>query len=335
MPKSPARPLRQGLTLLVCTGLLAGALSGCDRPAEPESSLEVAARSVQSGALSRDGRWALIGSGHHGGSLWQLNERERLYDWNHKQDSFTLITSASFSPEGRRALTTDERTLVLWNTDTGEAEQYWSSPSEILASSLGPDGRVALLGLGDYRASLYNVSGGGIIRNFHHSDRVSTVALSGDGRYAVSGSDAGTATLWNAETGEPIVSQQHDAPVQLVTLSSSGDLVFSSGRYEQARLWTREGVVWELPLPEERVKRGLRVISARFSEDGAYLLTGMPNGRVFLWDIDNRRLVYRWQLPKRKAWHPTAVSVLDVAFTEDPDRYRALSSEGFVHELTY
>lgn len=311
-------------------------LVGCDRPADPVASLEVAARSVQSGALSRDGAWAVVGSGYHGGSLWSLDNDQRVYDWNHKTDSDTLITSASFSPEGNYALTTDERTLVLWNRETGEAEQYWSSPSEILVSRLGPAGERALLGLADHRASLYNVRRGGILRNLHHSDRVSAVAVSADGTRALTGSDEGTSTLWNLETGEPIVHQQHESPVQCVALSPDGQRMLSSARYESPRLWNAQGeVVWELPLPEERVKRGTQVTVARFSEDGDWLLTGQPSGRVDLWDLQQQAVAYSWQLPKRKAFHPTAVAVMDLAFTDNPDLYRALSSDGFVHDLSY
>lgn len=325
------RRLNVGAALLLTLGLW-----GCDSASKPESSLEVAARSVQSGALSADGAWAVVGSGNHGGSLWELATRERLYDWNHKEGAFTLITSASFSPDGRFALTTDDRTLVLWNRETGAAEQYWSSPSGILTSRLGPEGERALLGLADHRASLYHVARGGILRNFHHSDRVSSVDYSADGQLALTGSNAGTATLWDARSGEPITSQQHDVAVQLVRMSPNGERALSAGRYELARIWNREGErVWELPLQKERVKRGTQITAARFSEGGSYLLTGQPNGLVQLWDVDNQSPLYSWRLPKRKAMHPAAVAVLDVAFTGEPNVFRALASNGYVHDLSY
>lgn len=328
-----ALPPRAGIaTLLLAVGLI----TGCERGAEPSASLEVAARSVQSGALSWEGAWAAVGSGYHGGSLWKLDSRERLYDWNHKSGSYTLLTTASFSPDNNYVLTTDERTLVLWDRESGQAQQYWSSPSEILSSQLGPNGERALLGLADHRASLYNVQRGGIIRNLAHSDRVGAVALSADGERALTGSDAGTATLWNTRTGDPIAHQQHESPIELVAMAPDGGILLSSGRYERAKLWDAEGqMVWELPLNEEHVRRGTQIISARFSDDGAWLLTGQPTGRVDLWDVEGQKLAFSWRLPKRKAFHPVSVSVVDLAFTDDPDLYRALSSDGFVHDLSY
>lgn len=327
---------RQRLPRALGPVLLVLALAGCDSASKPHSSLEVAARSVETGAFSSDGAWAVIGSAYHGGSLWALDSGERRYDWNHKADDYTLMTSASFSPDGEFVLTADARTLVLWNRATGAAEQYWSSPSDIRAARLGPDGERALLGLADHRASLYNVSRGGILRNLHHSDRVNSVDISADGRWGLSGSEAGTVTLWDLGSGDPVSHQQHQSGVRLVSLSPEGERALSASRYELARIWNRNGeLIWELPLQEERIKRGTQITTARFSDDGAYLLTGQPNGLVQLWDIDNRQPLYSWRLPKRKAWHPTAVSVLDVAFTEDPNLYRALSSDGFVHDLSY
>lgn len=329
----PVLSSRAGMAALL---LALGGIAGCQPGKEPGASLEVAARNVESGALSWNGDWALVGSGYHGGSLWKLDSQERLYDWNHKADTFTLITTASFSPDNDYVLTTDERTLVLWDRESGQAQQYWSSPAEILSSQLGPKGERALLGLADHRASLYNVQRGGIIRNLAHSDRVGAVALSADGERALTGSDAGTATWWNTRTGEPIAHQQHESPIELVAVAPEGGLLLSSGRYERAKLWGRDGqMVWELPLNEEHVRRGAQITSARFSDDGLWLLTGQPTGRVDLWDIEGRRLAFSWQLPKRKAFHPVSVSVVDLAFTDNPDLYRALSSDGFVHELSY
>lgn len=315
---------------------LALVLAACDPAAKPSESLEVAARSVESGALSSSGRWALIGSGYQGGSLWDLQERERLYNWNHKSEEQTLLTSVSFSPEEDWALSSDGSTLVLWNRQSGAAEQYWSSPAQIVESQLGPDGNRALLGLSDRRASLYQVKRGGILRNFHLSDAVASIALSHDGRWALTGSDAGTATLWDTQTGEPVSHRQHDSPVQLVAISPDGGLLLSASRYQKPSLWTPEGdLVWQLPLGDERIERGAQLSVARFSEDGSYLLTGQGQGLVQLWDLTAEALAYSWRLPKRKAWQPTPVSVVDLAFTQDPNLYRALGSNGLVHDLTY
>jgi WD40 repeat protein len=247
-----------------------------------------------------------------------------------------LMTAVGLSPGADWALPSDRNTLVLWRASTGAAEQYWSSPAEVVDLALGTDGELALLGLTDHRAALYNVKRGGVIRSFPHEGPVTTVALSADGNRALTGSDDGSAVLWNTANGEALVRQWYSTDVYLVRMSLNGKRALAATRYDGVSIWsTQDGGVWKLPQSEEHLKRGLRVSAARFSDDGAYLLIGRPDGLVQLWDLEARTLMYSWRLPKRKMLQPIATVVLDVAFTKDLNRYRALSSNGFVHDLSY
>lgn len=332
-----ASPFRKNpLTRLAAALSLCCLLVGCDQAAKPEQNLQVASRSVSAGALSPNGKLGLIGSTFHGGSLWDLEQQARLFNWNHSEGEYSLLTEVGFSPEGDWALTSDGATMVLWNTETGAPEHYTSSPAQVLDLALGAGGDFVLLGLANRRAELYNAKRGGLVQSLAHAGPVTSVSLSADGRVALTGSDDGTAILWDLISGEALKHQSYDSEIQLVRLSSDGERALSSSRYQGVQIWSRqEDSVWSLPLPEELLKRGLRITAARFSADGDYLLTGRANGLVELWDLNSRALMYTWRLPKRDAWQPTASVVLDLAFTEDLDRYRALSSDGFVHELSY
>lgn len=311
-------------------------VAGCDQAAAPEQKLQVANRSVSAGALAQGGDLAVIGSAYHGGSLWDLDKEARLFNWNHVEGDYSLLTSAAFSPGGDWVLTSDGGTLVLWNSGTGEALHYFSSPAEVLDLALGVEGDFALLGLADRRAELYNAKRGGLVHSLAHAGPVTSVSMSADGRLALTGSDDGVAILWDLISGEALKHQNYESEIQLVLLSPGGERALSSTRYQGVQIWSsQDDSIWSLPLSEERLKRGLRITAARFSDDGDYLLTGRAQGLVELWDLNNRNLIYSWRLPKRKAWQPTASVVMDLAFTEDLDRYRALSSDGFVHELSY
>ena len=311
-------------------------LQGCERPAAPEASVEVTNRSVTAGALAQTGGRLLLGSSWHGGAYWDLDAVERLYIWNHTQGEATLMNAVALSPGADWALTSDRTTLVLWSTLTGEAQQYWSSPANVHAVALSANGDRALLGLSDHRAALYNVKLGGTVRSFPHEGPVTTVALSADGRLVLTGSDDGSAVLWDSASGEELVRRQHSVDVHLVRLSADGERALSAARYDGVSIWSTAGeLLWTLPQKKEHVRRGLRMTAARFSDDGAHLLTGRPDGLVQLWDLEARELVHSWRLPKRKRWQPIATVVLDVAFTEDPNRYSALGSNGFVYELRH
>lgn len=331
MPTTPARFIKT--TTSSCLLILLCACSG-DKPLQ---STEVATRSIYSAALTSDSQMALIGAEFHGGSLWRLSDKERLFDWNHRQGEQTTITLSSFSPDGRWALTTDSKTLVLWDTETGAGERFWSSAADVLAISLGGKGNLALLGLADKTAALQAVKRGGILRSFQHAERVTSVALSEDGKRALTGSDDQSAVIWDTETGKALHSVVHSDPVQLVALSRDGLRALSVAQYDSMKIWdTRSGeTLWQIPIKKAWLKRGMTFSSARFSDDGAYLLSGRPDGLVQLWDIDQQNLVYEWRLPRRKAYQPLVPSVLSVGFGTAGNRFYAVSSDGFVHQLGY
>lgn len=336
MPNYVAAPpaILAALVRTLTAACLLFVLQGCERPAAPEASLEVTSRSVTAGALAQTGDRLLLGTSWHGGNYWDLDASERLYIWNHTRGEDTLMNAVAISPESDWALTSDRDTLVLWDARTGEAERYWSSPANVHAVALGAKGERALLGLSDHRAALYNVKLGGTVRSFPHEGPVTTVALSVDGRLVLTGSDDGSAVLWDSASGEALARQQHSVDVHLVRLSADGKRALSASRYDGLFVWSTDGeLLWTLPQKKEHLKRGLRITAARFSDDGAQLLTGRHDGLVQLWDLEAQELVRSWRLPKRKRWQPIATVVVDVAFNEDPNRHSALGSNGFVYQL--
>ncbi len=325
------RPLLSTLFLGFCL-----ALSGCGKPG-PIDSTQVAARNIYAASLSVDSQFALIGAEYHGGSLWRWSDRERLFDWNHRQGEQTDITAGGFSPEGHWALTTDGKTLVLWDAQSGAGERFWTTPADVLSLDLGAGGNLALLGLADRTAVIYAAKRGGILRRFQHAERVNSVSLSHDGKRALTGSDDRSAIVWDTESGQSLQSRVYQDPVQLVVLSPDGQRALTAAQYDSVTIWdtTSGQTLWELPLHREWLRRGMSLSTARFSADGHYLLSGRPDGVVELWSIADQQRLYQWRLPKRKAWQPTQPAVLSVSFGAGGNRFYAVSSDGFVHELGY
>lgn len=328
-------PIRSTTCLFLC--FWASLNAGCSRPdaIALNSGLEVAVIGLNAGTLNADGSKATIGSVHHGISLWHVQDGERLYDWAHQAEDSTTLVAADFSGDNQWALTTDVHNLALWNLQSGEAERYWRAPGTILSARLNHDASAALLGLSDHTAVLFNIRRGGILRTLQHQNRVRSVALSSSGNIALTGSEDYSAVSWDLNTGEPIARMQHQAEVQLVALSPDGSLALSVSKYDKALIWhTQSGeMLGEISLGAERMKRGLRFTTARFSADNAWLLTGRPDQIVTLWQVSGLSAQKQWRLPKRKAWKPTGAAVLDVAFAAQNDRFYAISSNGFIFSL--
>lgn len=324
------RTTQWGGSLIAC--LL---LTGCNDYLAPTDSLEVAVKGIHAGAFSSQADYAIVGSIHHGGSLWQIDSKERLYNWNHKADEATTIISADFSPDGKLAITADPYTLVMWETTSGEATRYWTAPGEILDAKLGPNGRLALLGLSDHSAVLFDIQKGGIKRTLPHGNRVRSVDISENGRWALTGSEDYHARFWDLSNGKQLFDIKHDDDVQLVTLSNDGSRALSVSKYDAALVWdTKTGeVLGKIPLRAERLKRGLQFTSAAFSANNEYLLTGRPDQIVQLWRVETLTLVNQWEVPKRDAWKPTGASIVAVGFGQQEWTYLAMSSNGFIHHL--
>ncbi|MBA4501657.1 WD40 repeat domain-containing protein [Marinobacterium marinum] len=312
-------------------------LGGCDSSADSAS--DALALTTQSGVysadLSADGRLALIGAITHGGSLWDLQQRTRLFDWNHKPGTFTALAAVDFSPEGRYALTASPQDLVLWNVERGTAEGYWNTPAEILDAELSTEGRYALLGLANFEAVYFDTRQGGIHTRLRHPARVRSVALSPDERLALTGADDHIARIWDLENGTELQQVRLGNTVDTVALSANGRLAFSSGSLDQAIVWhTRTGeVLFHLSGDEQLFPRRLSYLSARFSANNDQLLTGRADGTVELWDLNRQQVIRRWKLDKRASYGPTSTAVVALAFGQDGTSWHAIGSNGMVNWL--
>ena len=310
-------------------------LTGCGQSKTPSNRVEVAINGIHGGALSDDGRLAIVGSVQHGGSLWRMSDGERLYNWNHHESELSVIISADIDPSGQWALSAEAHTLVLWDLNSGKAARFWTAPGEVLDADLATGGRYALLGQADHSAVIFNTIRGGVLRTFTHEARVRSVDLSGDGRLAITGSEDQTAIIWRVDNGERLLTIEHEEDIQQVAISDDGRYALTAAKYDRAEVWDvkKKRSLKIIPLSKERIKRGLEITAARFSKDGKELLLGYTNQKVERWQVEGMKLLETWRLTKRHQWQPVGVSVIDLAFEKGTNRYYAIGSSGFIYLL--
>ena len=310
------------LALASVTGLIA-----CSSGKEPAETHEVATQGVYSATFSNDGNSLLVGSIHHGGSLWTMSPLERLYDWNHSAEGFSNLTHGAFSADGRFVATTDNRTIVLWQRDSGEAIWFWNAPGDIEDIELTSDGSLALLGMRDFTATLFDIKNGGIRQRLAHDGIVYDVSVSYDGMLAATGSDDLNARLWNLQNGELLQTFRHGNQVKTAQLSDDGRLLFTSALNENGKIWDTASGTLLIEIPGSRG----HFSAAKFSANDGQLLTGNSAGQITLWNVSTGKAIHEWKAKARDAWVSSNVLIEDVAFASS--EWRAAGTNGLIYFL--
>ena len=310
-------------------------LSACDNAEKPAASWETAAQGLYTATLSSDSNYAVVASIYHGGSLWDMRSKERLYNWNHSKGDYTGIIAAAFSPEGNYAATASQRTIVLWEVGTGKPVWFWTASGDVLSMALTPNGDYALLGLEDHTAVLFDIKNGGVKRTYRHNGKVRSVALTNDARFALTGSDDHTAKLWELDSGEAIHTWEHDNQLVTTALSPTGKYAFTAAQADKALIWDVASgkQIKQMPISKSSYIAGAAYTAAKFSADESRLLTGTNSQLVQLWNVSSGAELKRWKVTKKDKWKPSAATVLTVGFGSKSGQYYAVGSNGLSHQL--
>jgi WD40 repeat protein len=302
-------------------------LAGCSSGDSPTRQWEMAVQGVYSASLAKDGKYVFIGSVHHGGSYWDVDNFERLYNWNHKAGKMSGIVASSISDNGLYAATSDHRKIVLWNAKTGEAFWMWEAPADIRDMDLSNTGQYALLGLESYEAALFDIQNGGVKLRLAHEGVVQTVDMSADSKWAITGGDDSYVKVWNLQTGKELRSWQLNNQIRVVAISEDGAVGFGASHRGETRIWD---LITGKTLSDVKSSSGY-FLSARFNQQATELLTGSSSGKVKLWSTKTGELKRTWQISGRSDWATKNTQVIDVAFSEET--YRAVGANGITYEL--
>lgn len=308
--------------MIALVGLLCGCAEG------PHQTFQLAHTGLLSGALSDDGRFAVIGSVHHGGSLWDIQNNERLYDWNHQSGEFSSIRAVALSGNGKAAVTCVGDNMVLWDTTTGEAKEFWRAPDKILSIKLDASGDRALMGLENGTAAFFDMRNGSTIHVFAHDAEVGMVAMDASAKLGITGSEDKSAKVWDLETGKLLHTKTLENFINTVALSPSGDLAFTTSLREDAMVWnTRDGTtVFSVP------NRYTNYHAAVFSDDERSLSVGTFQGEVKRWQLSDGAETGSWQAKPRKAYGGASSKAI-VALIDQNGTLTALTSDGMMQRF--
>ena len=266
-------------------------------------------------SLSRDGRFALAFSKVNGIVLWDLKQNEKLADLGAQDPNNNTVIASRISDNKRYAITATTQNFAVWDLAWGQANGLWSiSDGKVKDVDIANDGKQLVLALTNKKALYLDLTTGRRLEFLAHKEAVNSVAISPNGDFVLSGGNDHHAYLWHTKTGQIIRNFELQHRVNLVALHRNGLYAFSSDVKGNAFIWNLKTGAKRTEL--HSIYRFLTYSCARFSDDGNYIATGTPSGRVEYWRTQNGDNLERWVVTNQTELKQKSVVVLDVAIDE-------------------
>jgi WD40 repeat protein len=277
-------------------------------------------------AISPDQRYVLTGSIGGYGRVWDVESGKVLYSVQHEDNDEGGIIAAEFSRDSRYLVTIEQQSIARWTVKDGRLVGYWKWP-DLRAVAISANGRYALIGMKAKQAIYFDMQQGKMVYVFPHHEKITSVSLSQDGRFALTGADDWHASLWNLATGDHVWAKNMEYKIAHVELSDDGEYALANASVGQARIYATDSegtLISQLDIKP----RGMRIVSADFSDDGNILATGRASKGIDIWDVKTGAKLKTWLPEVKHKVQPDSATILDLKISSDNKTLLSESSTG-------
>ena len=147
------------------------------------------------------------------------------------------VTAVAFGKNGRWLVSgSADKTIRLWEVDTGRPIRTLVDEMGVVAVALSPDGRW-LASASNENIKLWDVGTVSVVHVLKHDDAVNALVFSADGRFLASASDDEKARIWEVDSGRLVAGPlKHDDWVTVVAFSPDGGLLASGSKDKTIKL---------------------------------------------------------------------------------------------------
>ncbi|MDA0838021.1 MAG: protein kinase [Planctomycetota bacterium] len=255
---------------------------------------------VKAGAISPDGKLALLGTGEMLREapvrLWSLETMQPVREFEAHNDP---VTSVDFHPSGRWAISgSEDLTIRLWDLNSGECVRTYNGHQEVITSTcFRPDGNQFVSSSLDGTLRIWSTRTGKQLGLLKTDVAITSAVLSPDGQFLLLGGLEQNLQLWSMTTGKMLRSfEGHTKELKAIKFSPDGRYALSGSSDQTVLLWELD---WDFEFPKaESLDNSIRPFLFNFLllQCPADKATGIRSGTPLLDEQAFGRLVHEMRI---------------------------------------
>jgi len=209
--------------------------------------------------------------------------------------SFQSVMDVAFSPNDEFVLgASNDNSVRLWSVQYGRMRHTLTGHTgKVLSATFSSDSQKVISGSHDRSIRIYDLVKGYCIRTIICFSSCNSLTTTVDDNLICSGHLDSQLRFWDSKTGEcgRELTGLHTAQITSVSISPDGRSVLTNSRDNTLKLVDIRTFDVLHTFSNEEYRSGTNWNSSCFSPNGSYISAGGADGKVFIWEILNGKLV--------------------------------------------